>query len=159
MEGKAKNRVLRYMQKTITSGVKVFKEKRHVTQLFSERDFSLYSDNKRYFGDGEKIGKTLVDSNPFHESGQCNLNRSDNKLSKNSTVYNEISRVETFRSTYNSYVEVAVRKFVRCLFTEEFGLEFAPLGSYKGVAEFINKFKRGKGVTSKFVMKATTVTD
>lgn len=56
----------------------------------------------------------------------------------NKEMYHRTTMVPTYKRKYTDYLEIAVRKFVRCLFTEENGLSSSKFVNYKEIVDFLS---------------------
>lgn len=131
-----------YIQSRLRSALEVYKTEKHVTMLFSDRNFNMYSDNKRKFL-LIKWNEGFYDSVPYWDISQCMLNRAVAKIGK-TEVYNKMAPVNTVSKKYGSYLEMAVRKFIRCLFTEEFNLCSESFKNYAEIVHFVKNHTGGK---------------
>jgi hypothetical protein len=130
-----------YVQTRLASALDVFKsDNRQVTMQYSDFRYSVLNDNKRLFNENP-LPASFYDSRPYDNDKQCSLNRYVSRLNSKH-IFNSDTSIQISKSKYNSVVEIAVRKFIRCLFSEEFGLTIKVFKGYKSVCEFINYYNK-----------------
>lgn len=152
------DKTMRYLQSRLRSGREIYETGFHVCEILQERDFSLESDNRRKFIKSEVDG-VFSDSKPFAEVEECNLYRFMGKLGRGVKYQRSVSTdIPVDAKKHTSYLDTAVRKFVRSLFVNEYNLGYNKVFSnYCELQLFIYVAVTGEGMINGVKMRNAQV--
>jgi hypothetical protein len=129
---------MEYTESSLRSGTDILNRGGSVTTVYKDKTFRMLYDNRRLINDKPFIDD-LRDSKPVESLDTVKYHRFVSKLSIHKNYNKNVQSVKV--ACYKSNLDVAVRSFVRGLFTESYNLNMNDFGSYKNLSNFINGFK------------------
>lgn len=153
-EGKS----IRYLQKRLRSGREIYQTGFHVCEILQERDFNMFSDNRRIFSIDKDVGG-FHNSKPFNNVKQCDLNRYVSRMGRVVKYQRTASfDIPSDVKKHSGALDTAVRKFIRCLFTHDYNLQYKGVfGNYKHLLMFIYVVVTGEGYINGIKMENALV--
>lgn len=125
-----------------------------MTDKFSDQIYRLHYDNRRIvegsFAVDEEEGKPimkLLDSRPPKTVEDVLILRHMNSMSK-TKIYQKRTSLRS-GNAYKSYLEVAVRTFIKDLFNDNLNLKSKEFKNYNEIIDFINNFEKESGLKVK----------
>lgn len=144
---------MRYLQSRLRSGREIYETGYHVCEILQERDFNMLSDNRRMFNKFKNLGG-FHDSEPYENVKQCDLNRFVSGLGRVVKYQRSVSLdIPADVKKHSGYLDTAVRKFVRCLFVNEFNLYYKGMFcNYRQLLQYIYVVVTGEGYINEVKM-------
>ena len=142
---------LDFVQTSLRSAIDIYKKGGHVTPTYSDRIFRMWFDNRRtikipldlvdYFKDSNKIdySNILLDSNPLKDLDEGKLYRFYGNLNK-TTIY-EKKASNKVSNVYKSYLDLAIRNFLKGLMNNSYNLKRDLFENYKDIIDYIHQYK------------------
>lgn len=152
------DKTMRYLQSRLRGGREIYETGYHVCEMLQERDFNVFSDNRRVFTKCCEDGK-FSDSKPFKTVEECNLYRFMGKLGREVRYQRSVSvDIPTDVKKHSSYLDTAVRKFIRSLFVNEYNLHYKGVfNNYHNLLKFVYVIVTGNGLINGTRMKDTLI--
>lgn len=140
------DRSMRYLQSRLRSGREIYETGYHVCEILQERDFNMFSDNRRVFAKEVTEGG-FHDSEPFDNVRQCDLNRFVSRMGRVVRYQRTASMdVPVDVKKHSGCLDTAVRKFIRSLFVNEYNVHYnGVFGNYRQLLLYIYVMVTGKG--------------
>lgn len=150
-------KTLNFIQTSLRSATDIYKKGGHVTPLNRDQVFRTVYDNRRVIdssntlqtkikvvnGDNNleflDVYSTLLDSKPMKNKEQCDSFRSISKIVKDTVIYNVMNRKPS-NSFYKDPLEIALKQFVRALYSDKLNLNSNEFKFYKDLCIWLNKF-------------------
>ena len=148
------DKTMRYLQSRLRSGREIYETGYHVCEILQERDFNLMSDNRRIFSKSKEVG-CFSDSKPFTNVQLCDLYRFVGKLGRDVKYQRSVS-IDTPADVkkHRSYLDTAIRKFIRSLFVNEYNLYYEGVfDNYNHLLHYIYVVVTGKGLINGVQMR------
>ena len=138
-----------FTQTRLRGAKDVFKDNGHVTSILKDQKFRLLFDNRRRIVEPEgfkgfDLSQELFDSKPLASKKECLNARFLSKLTYTLPFNKHLSKRK--RSIYKSYLEVAVRNFLKGYLSKKpcFGLRGTEFKRVKDLIAFIYGFRPTK---------------
>lgn len=136
------NKMFEFTQTRIRGANDIFKKGGHVTKTMRDQVFRMLYDNRRQIVEPENNTETnmsdkLFDSTPLFNKLDCLKQRFLSRLPFSLPFHKNTSKTRT--SKYKSYLDVAVRNFIKGYLSKEtcFGLKGDEFKTYKDLMNFI----------------------
>jgi hypothetical protein len=149
---KSKDKTIDFVQSTLRSAITLYKEGGGVTPSYRDQYFRMHFDNRRsiivpesYEGITDVSG-ILLDSKPLKDRSECKLLRYVGKIHKASVYHKNTSK--TTGNKYRSYEELAIRSFLKGLFSKEFNLDVKEFRGYNDIIDFIKGYNKNYKITA-----------
>jgi len=152
------DKTISFIQTSLRSALDIYKKGGHVTPTYSDRVFRMWYDNRRcliipkelksYFNDNEKINFTdiLLDSNPVKSIDEGKLYRFYASLNKTS-IYEKKASNNSLKTMYKSYLDLAVRNFLKGLMKDSYNLDSSSFANYKDIIDYIHSYDKTYKIT------------
>lgn len=132
------DKTIEFTESSLRSGLDILKRGGSVTNVYKDKTFRMLYDNRRIVND-KPIIDDLKDSLPAESLDVVNLNRFISKLPTRSLYNKKDSARVTF---YKNNLDVAIRTFIRALFSKSYNLDINNFGSYKELIQFVKGFDK-----------------
>jgi hypothetical protein len=139
---------INFVQFSLRSALEIFKNGGHVTPVYKDRKFRMHFDNRRtilipsellsIFKNSEFIdySNILLDSMPVETKDLCGLYRFYSNISKQSIYQKNTSRAGS-KTVYKSYLDIAIRNFLKGLLNNLYNLDCKVFNNYKEIISYI----------------------
>jgi len=142
---KSEYKSLEFVNQSLRSALDIYKDGGNLTPILKDKKFRLHYDNKRLIILPEELENTidfsdiLLDSKPVSNSEYSRILRFLSKFHKQSQYNKQTST--SMGNVYRSYVELAVRNFVKGLLSspQKYNLN-AEVISYSEIIDFVKGF-------------------
>lgn len=134
----SEDKTIEFVERSLRSGVDLIKRGGSVTSVYKDKTFRMLFDNRRVIID-KPLVDDLRDSKPVQDLDMVKVNRFVSKLPTQGK-YNRTDVVRT--AVYKSNIDVAVRSFVRALFSKDYNLDVNNFGNYKELSIFVEGFDK-----------------
>ena len=146
------DRVIEFIQSSLRSAKDIYVYGGHVTKKFADRVFRMEFDNKRILNvpvdqasDQQDYSNTLLDSSPAQSVDVVGGLRFLGTVHRR-TVYNK-NLNSAGSSVYKSYVDLAIRNFVKGCIKDPPGYNLPVIGSYSEIVDFVKSFKANSKIS------------
>jgi len=158
----SKDKKIMFIQKSLRSALDIYKQGGHVTPVFKDRIFRMHYDNRRTiiipkdleekFKENTVIDYTniLLDSEPIDNVKMCDFYRYFDGLCKK-TIYHKNSSPNGLKSIYKSYLELAIRNFLKGLMKNRYNLDHNAFNSYKDLIDYIKLYDCSYNITPNYL--------
>lgn len=143
------SKLITNLERSLRSGTDLSKKGGSVTPILRDKTFRMLYDNRRIIEDKKSDNPTnLLDSKPMNDVEECELLRYISKLPINTEYHKNTSPTNL---KYKNYLDVAVRTFIRGLFSNSYGLKSAQFNSYKDLINFVKEYKQDYNLTENII--------
>jgi hypothetical protein len=137
-----------FVQSSLRSALDIYKQGGHVTRLLKDRIFRMHYDNRRSIiipkdlPDKTNIdySDVLLDSNPIEDLKTVAFYRYFAGLNKKTIYHKNTSGTSSVKSIYKSYLELAIRNFLKALLKDIYNLDSGVFENYKEIIDYIKGY-------------------
>jgi hypothetical protein len=144
------NKEFTFPEFRLRSPIDIFKQGGHVTQVYTDKTFSLLFDNKRLITNEEN--SIILDSNPIKDNKHALLLRTSKSLDRNKK-YTQNTHVVA-NSKYSNYLELGVRNFIKFLLADKLNLNYKNnFDSYKDLVDYIKLYDSNININERIIIR------